>query len=142
MVFIFDGYSSVANQNQHFKENIASLMLSKQFNESWPVAHLVTFLQYKENTELTLQSLVRTLDATKQIRISVLTNGDEIEWRESENFAERAVEFLNGSGYSVELQVVRFDLPAPKTRGYKLIDINGNESNEFIAQQIVSMSLH
>lgn len=127
-VFILYEHSSRTHISRRFTEEIVPLMLAKFFHESWQLVHLVTFLRHKTTTTTqTIQSLVQTLDATKRIRISVVSNGEVHEQQDIENFAGTLTEFLSQSGYSFELQVVRLAVPSSKTRGYKLVDIGAEE---------------
>lgn len=111
-------------------------MLLRLFYESLQLVHLVTFVRHKTTVEEMFQSLLQTLDAKKQIRIFLLANGDVNERLEIENLAETLIKFLSGTNYSFELQVVRLASTKRTTKRYKLVDIDPNESNEFIASQI------
>lgn len=126
-VFIIYEHRSGPYISRRFTEQIVPLMLSKFFHGN---VQLVTFLRYKTTAAQTIQSLVQTLDATKRIRISVLTNDEAGQQQEVENFAEMVIEFLSQCGYSVELQVVKLAESTSTTNGSKLVDIDGSESND------------
>lgn len=136
-VFILDEHHTTGAKNsRRFMEKIIPLMLSKLFYESSQLVHLVTFVRHKTTVEEMFQSLLQTLDAKKQIRIFVLANGEVHERQEIENLAETLIKFLSGTNHSFELQVVRLTSTKRTTKRYKLVDIDPNESNEFIASQI------
>lgn len=113
-------------------------MLSNIFQET---LHLVTLLRHATTAAETLQTLVKTLDVTKTIQIVIITNEEALKRQESENFTEKVMEFLNGSGYSYDVQVMKLALPIAATKRYKLVEVDATDSNEFIAEQIVSMMM-
>lgn len=105
------------------------------------LVHLLTVLQDRSPAIQMLQSILQTLDATKRIKILLLTNGYDD--RNSENFADKLVDFLSGTNYLFELQVVQLGTEDKEINeaptNYQIFDIDRKKSNALIATRIVEL---
>lgn len=138
MIFILDEHLSEATENEHLLEKIIPQKLKKMFRKSSQLVHPVTFVRHKSTASQMLQSLFETMDVTKEIRISILTNREE---HEIKNLVETVNNFVLQRGCCLfQVETVKITQPAPPTKRYRVIHIDANESNEFIAEQILSQS--
>lgn len=141
-IFILDENVSVTKKTCRFTEKIIPLVFSKISYEQSQLVHLLTVLRDKSSVLQMLQSILQTLDASKRIRILVLTHCGI-----QEHFPEELIEFLSESNYLFELQVVRLasecrqSLVRSKdaTTKYQLFDIDAKKSNTLIATRIVEL---
>lgn len=138
-VFILDEYLAGARENSRFTEKIVPLMMSRIFNESSELVHFVTFVRYQTDFKQLCSSLQGALDASKQLRILVLTNEQMQGRQDTDNLAEMLIKFLNMLHYSYEFHVARLvSTTTTTTEQHKVVDVGVNQSNDFIAQQVAT----
>lgn len=114
-------------------------MMSRIFNESSELVHFVTFVRYQTDFKQLCGSLQGALDASKQLRILVLTNEQMQGSQDTDNLAEMLIKFLNMLHYSYELHVARLvSTTTTTTEQHKVVAVGVNESNDFIAKQVAT----
>lgn len=127
-----------AEPTSRFTEEIIPLVLSElpyEKSELIPV-----FIFGKDKTiENELQPLWGTLDVNKPIKLLVLTNGDIQGNQGIENCMESLAKFFSDYKVSADSQVLRFASKCQRKTKYNIIDIDANESNEFIASSIAEL---